>query len=88
MNHEWARNFSYQILFRYGNLFAYFVHTSFVASVGFAYIQVSWKALKSREFSIEGIDAIVGAMHNTLSLFNREILWKMKVGWLLALIAW
>jgi hypothetical protein len=56
--------------------------------VTFAYIQVLWRALKSRGFSIESLDAIFDGPVNILSLFNLEMLRKMKLGWLIALIAW
>jgi hypothetical protein len=83
-----GKNYFLTKFYSYGNIFAFLAHISLATSVGFAYTQVLWKALKSKEFSIGGIDAVFDARNNILSLVNREMLWKMKVGWLLALIAW
>jgi hypothetical protein len=74
--------------YRYGTTFAFFAQVSLVTSVGFAFTQVLWRTLKNTEFSIQGIDAAFNVRSTLLSFFNLEVLWKMKVGSLLALIAW
>jgi hypothetical protein len=73
---------------RCGTAFAFLAQVSFVASVSFAYAQVMWRALKSRAFSIEQIDAAFSAQGSLISFLNLKMVWKMKVGTFVALIAW
>ena len=44
--------------------------------------------VEETEVSIEGLDAAFGADASIISLLNKEILWKIKVGSTLALIIW
>jgi hypothetical protein len=59
-----------------------------VCSVGFAYTQWLWRTLKTTEVSIEGLDAAFDADASIISLLNKEMLSKIKVGSILALIIW
>ena len=67
---------------------AFITQVSLVSSVGFAYTQWLWKTLKTTEVSIEGLDAAFSADASIVSLLNKEMLWKIKVGSTLALIIW
>lgn len=58
----------------------------FVASIGFAYTQWLWWTLKRTKISVSALDAAFGADTSLLALFNLEMLRKIKIGSLLALI--
>ena len=58
-------------------------------SVGFAYSQVLWKALKHGEgITIATLDNAFAAQTSVISFLNQEMLWKIRAGSLIALIGW
>lgn len=75
---------------RYGNTFAFVSQVCLVSSVGFAYTQWLWKSLyhKDTKVSVQCLDAAFVADTSILSALNTEMLWKLKLGSLIALVAW
>jgi len=69
-------------------MFAFFVQHSFVCSVGIAYTQWLWKTLKQVDITVSGLDAVFTALNKMFSMFHPEMLWKIKIGFLIASIAW
>lgn len=61
-----------------------------MSSVGFAYTQWLWKSLyhKDTKVSVNCLDAAFVADTSVLSILNTEMLWKLKLGSLLAIVAW
>lgn len=59
-----------------------------VASVGVAYTQWLWKTLIATDISVECLDSAFDADTAIVSLLNRELVQKIKVGAFLALICW
>lgn len=75
---------------RYGTTFAFVSQVCLVSSVGFAYTQWLWKSLyhKDTKVSVNCLDAAFVADTCVLSMLNTEMLWKLKLGSLLAMAAW
>lgn len=75
---------------RYGTTFAFVSQVCLVSSVGFAYTQWLWKSLyhKDTKVSVNCLDAAFVADTSVLSILNTEMLWKLKLGSLLAVVAW
>lgn len=59
-----------------------------VASVGVAYTQWLWKTLIATDISVECLDSAFDADTSIVSLLNKELIQKIKVGSFLALICW
>jgi hypothetical protein len=57
-------------------------------AVWFSYTQWLWRVLQISNISISGLDAAFNIEKSPLALFNPEIFTKVRVGWMLALIAW
>jgi hypothetical protein len=74
------------ISFRWGTTLAYITQASLVTSIGFAYTQWLWWTLKKTKISIAALDAAFGADSSLVSLLNVEMIRKIKVGSLIALI--
>ncbi|TGO48091.1 hypothetical protein BOTNAR_0493g00050 [Botryotinia narcissicola] len=81
---------SQQWTLRYGTTFAFVSQVCLVSSVGFAYTQWLWKSLyhKDTKVSVHCLDAAFVADTSVLSILNTEMLWKLKLGSLLAIVAW
>ncbi|KAA8573449.1 hypothetical protein EYC84_005034 [Monilinia fructicola] len=81
---------SQQWTLRYGTTFAFVSQVCLVSSVGFAYTQWLWKSLyhKDTKVSVNCLDAAFVADTCVLSMLNTEMLWKLKLGSLLAMAAW
>ena len=73
---------------RYGTTFAFATQISLVGSVGFAYSQWLWKTLRATTVSVQCLDSAFSADTQLISMFNPEMWWKIKLGSLLALLAW
>lgn len=73
---------------RLGTSLAFVTQVCLVSSVGFAFTQCLWEALKRRSLSIDGIDAAFAATTSPISFLNAEMLFKIKKVSLLATIAW
>lgn len=75
---------------RYGTTFAFVSQVCLVSSVGFAYTQWLWKSLyhKDTKVSVNCLDAAFVADTSVLSILNTEMLWKLKLGSVLAVVAW
>ena len=73
---------------RVGSLFALVVKGLLTASVWFAYTQWLWRTLKRKDISLRGLDAAFSVEMSVVALLNPEMIFKMKVGAVLALIAW
>ncbi|KAH6713525.1 hypothetical protein BKA61DRAFT_43274 [Leptodontidium sp. MPI-SDFR-AT-0119] len=73
---------------RYGTTFAFVTQVSLVGSVGFAYSQWLWKTLRTTRVSVQCLDSAFSADTQLISMFNPEMWWKIKLGSLLALLAW
>jgi hypothetical protein len=76
------------ILVRWGTTFAYITQVSLVTSIGFAYTQWLWWTLKRTRpgVSITALDAAFSADASLIALLNMEMIGKIKVCSLLALI--
>ncbi|TGO86393.1 hypothetical protein BPOR_0307g00020 [Botrytis porri] len=83
-------DYSQQWTLRYGTTFAFVSQVCLVSSVGFAYTQWLWKSLyhKDTKVSVNCLDAAFVADTSVLSILNTEMLWKLKLGSLLAIVAW
>ncbi|KAF7913457.1 hypothetical protein BELL_0064g00280 [Botrytis elliptica] len=83
-------DFSQQWTLRYGTTFAFVSQVCLVSSVGFAYTQWLWKSLyhKDTKVSVNCLDAAFVADTSVLSILNTEMLWKLKLGSLIAIAAW
>jgi hypothetical protein len=75
-------------MFRYGTTFAFITQGALVGSVGIAYTQWLWKTLRTNEISVSGLDAAFAADTQIVSLLNVDMLRNIKIGSLLALVAW
>ncbi|KAK0103699.1 hypothetical protein ONS95_005707 [Cadophora gregata] len=73
---------------RYGTTFAFVTQVSLVGSVGFAYSQWLWKTLRATTVSVQCLDSAFSADTQLISMFNPEMWWKIKLGSVLALLAW
>lgn len=73
---------------RIGTALAFIAQISLVGSVHFAYVQCLWRALKSSVISVQAVDAGFDVTSSLLSFTNVEMLSKLKLASLLALIAW
>lgn len=74
--------------YRYGTTFAFVTQVSLVGSVGFACSQWLWKTSRTTGVSVQCLDSAFSADTQLISMFNLEIWWKIKLGSLLALLAW
>lgn len=81
---------SYQLTvqFRVGSFFALVVKILLMGSVWFAYTQWLWRTLKRRAISLKGLDAAFRVEMSMIALLNPELILKVRVGAVLALIAW
>ncbi|KAG0646652.1 hypothetical protein D0Z07_7475 [Hyphodiscus hymeniophilus] len=79
---------SQQWALRWGTTFAYITQVCLVSSVGFAYTQWLFRTLKRTKVAVEGLDAAFSADSTIISLLHKEMLMKIKVGSLLALMIW
>ena len=73
---------------RIGTLLAYLTQTSLVGSVCIAYVQCLWRALKRSSISVEAVDAGTDATKSLLSFLNVEMLSKLKLASIIALVSW
>ena len=73
---------------RLGTSLAFIAQVCLVSSVGVAFTQCLWEALKGTSLSIDGIDAAFAATTSLVSFSNTEMLFKVKKVSLLAMIAW
>ena len=62
--------------------------TCLAASAGIACVQWLWKTSRRNYVTIEGIDAAFSARENLMSFLNGEMLFKVKIGTLIALVIW
>lgn len=71
-----------------GNAFAISVALSFKTAVGVACIQWLWKTFRSKNIKIDTLDDCFELSTNVKAFFNKEILLKIKLAALLALVVW
>ena len=73
---------------RVGSGFALVVKLSLTGSVWFAYTQWLWRTLKRKAISLRGLDAAFSVQTSVLALRDLDEILKLRVGAVLALIAW
>lgn len=74
--------------FRFGTAFAFLTKTMFAAAVGFAYNQHLWTTVRKKGITVEGLDAMFGALSNVLSFFSWDYIRRAKMGVILAGLTW
>ncbi|KAF4440859.1 hypothetical protein F53441_12170 [Fusarium austroafricanum] len=73
---------------RLGQLISFIANANFILAAVMAHQQVAWRAVGQKGFSITAVDALFGATHNILELFNREAWVKSWFVMFLALYMW
>ncbi|KAF9631158.1 hypothetical protein BFW01_g2020 [Lasiodiplodia theobromae] len=73
---------------RIGNAFAFLAKCCFCSAANIAFLQWLWKTLREKYISVQGIDAAFSATQTLVSFASREMLSKVKVGSVLALLTW
>jgi len=73
---------------RIGNAFSFLVKTSLVAAVGIAFWQSFWHTIRHKELPVKSIDSVFGVLVNPLQFFDRNLLLKTPLLFIMALIAW
>lgn len=74
--------------FRIGNAFAFLAKCCFCSAANIAFLQWLWRTLREKYISVQGIDAAFSATQTLFSFSSWEMLSKVKVGSLLALLTW
>lgn len=57
-------------------------------AVGIAYIQYLWKTLRHKSITLKTINDAFSITSNALSFLNLELLLKIRIGVILAVIIW
>jgi hypothetical protein len=73
---------------RTGTAFANLFHIFFCISIGIAFSQRTWRTLRSKFLTLEGIDSLLTAPANPLSVLCLEIVFEAKVSMLIAALTW
>ena len=73
---------------RIGNGFAIGVSFVLKIAVGIAYIQYLWRTLRSMSISLGTINEAFNICGNAFSFCNWELLSRVRIGMILALILW
>jgi hypothetical protein len=73
---------------RFGNGFAIAVSFLLKIAVGIAYTQYLWRSLRSISISLQTINDAFSVGSNIFSFLNWELLSKIRVGVILAIIFW
>ncbi|KAF5654853.1 hypothetical protein F25303_1197 [Fusarium sp. NRRL 25303] len=73
---------------RLGQLISFIANANFILAAVMAHQQVAWRAVGQKGFSIHAVDALFGATHNIIELFNREAWIKSWFVMFLALYMW
>jgi hypothetical protein len=87
---HWSENeiLTRAVINRYGTIFAFVAQFNLASSVGIAYTQWLWKTLRKRDVTVSALDKAFTAPEQIASMFNTEMLRKIKLGLLIASIAW
>lgn len=73
---------------RIGTGMAFLVRASLSAAVGIAYTQILWRTLRSKSFTIEGIDSLFGVSHTASDFATWELWTAAPALAVVAVIAW
>lgn len=73
---------------RIGTTLAFFAHVCLIYSIQKVFAQWLWRELKSHIISFQGIDAAFAATRDPLSFTNLEMLTKVRLASILALVSW
>jgi hypothetical protein len=73
---------------RIGTAFAFLGQIALTASVWHSYTQWLWRSVKETQMTVGGLNAAFGIDTSILSFLNVEMLWKVKVGSVMAFLAW
>ncbi|KAF2139835.1 uncharacterized protein K452DRAFT_274310 [Aplosporella prunicola CBS 121167] len=73
---------------RFGNVFAFLAKVCFCSAAQIAFTQWLWRTVRREYISIRGIDAAFSLNETLLSFLNLEMLLKIRVGALLAVVIW
>ena len=77
-----------QMAFRIGTVLAYLAQVCLVGSVYFSYVQCLWRALKNSRISVRAVNAGFDATNSLMSFLNLEMISKLRLASVLAVIAW
>ncbi|KAH6708738.1 hypothetical protein BKA61DRAFT_678587 [Leptodontidium sp. MPI-SDFR-AT-0119] len=73
---------------RYGTAFTFLVKASLISAISTAYIQHIWVMFRKKPMSIGTLDATFSATTDPFSFLNLEMLNRVKIGTVLALLIW
>jgi hypothetical protein len=73
---------------RIGTAFAFLFKASLVPAVGVAFCQGFWYAVRRNPIRVAGLDAMFGVLQNPFKFMNRDLVWRTKRLFFLALICW
>jgi hypothetical protein len=73
---------------RYGTAFTFLVKACLVSAVSTAYTQHIWVMFRQKSMSIGALDATFSATSDPFSFLSVEMLKRVKIGTLLALMTW
>jgi len=73
---------------RFGNAFAISISLSLKIAVGIAYTQFLWMRLQKRSISLGSINDSFDISSNLYAFFNFELIRKLQLGLLVALMLW
>jgi hypothetical protein len=73
---------------RYGTAFTFLVKASLVSAVSTAYTQHIWVMFRKKSMSIGTLDATFSATTDPFSFLSLEMLNRVKIGTVLALLTW
>lgn len=73
---------------RVGNTFAFVFKGVLVAGVGIAFCQRFWFAVRRESIRVNSLDAMFGVLGNPINFFNKDLLLKTKVLFIIAVVCW
>ncbi|KAF2869571.1 hypothetical protein BDV95DRAFT_609109 [Massariosphaeria phaeospora] len=73
---------------RIGNFLAIGASFCLKGAVGTAYVQIMWRRLSSGYMTLKGIDHAFDASYSFFSIFNRELVYTLHTGMLVAIVLW
>lgn len=73
---------------RFGTAFAFLAQICLGASVWTAYTQWLWRTLMKKDMNFKVLNSAFGADTSVLSLLNMEMWKRLKVGSVMACLAW
>lgn len=80
--------FSQQVNLALGTAFAFVVKMFFTISIGTAYWQVFWHAVKANAITLSRIDTLSSVLGNVLEFFHVRTFARFPVLFILAALAW